>query len=85
MKVFLKKIVSMLLTLLAVSFIVFAAFEIIPGDAAVSRLGSNATKELKNRRIIRPTRSAHLLVGWITYYRVKYHIIFKCEFCFSII
>ena len=35
----------MLLTLLAVSFIVFAAFEIIPGDAAVSRLGSNATKE----------------------------------------
>ncbi len=45
MKIFLKKIVSMLLTLLAVSFIVFAAFEIIPGDAAVSRLGSNATKE----------------------------------------
>ena len=45
MKVFLRKIISMLLTLLAVSFIVFAAFEIIPGDAAVSRLGSNATKE----------------------------------------
>ena len=35
----------MLLTLLAVGFVVFAAFEIIPGDAAVSRLGSNATAE----------------------------------------
>ncbi len=35
----------MLLTLLVVSFIVFAAFAVIPGDAAVSRLGSNATEE----------------------------------------
>ncbi|MCR5251127.1 MAG: ABC transporter permease [Lachnospiraceae bacterium] len=44
MKVYLRKAISMLLTLLAVSFIVFAAFEIIPGDAASSRLGSNATQ-----------------------------------------
>lgn len=41
----LKKIISMLLTLLAVSFCVFAAFEIIPGDPAVAKLGSNATPE----------------------------------------
>ncbi len=35
----------MLITLLLVSFAVFAAFEIIPGDPAVSKLGSNATAE----------------------------------------
>ncbi|MBR3525843.1 MAG: ABC transporter permease [Lachnospiraceae bacterium] len=45
MKYFFRKLISMLLTLLAVSFIVFAAFAVIPGDAAVSRLGSNATEE----------------------------------------
>ncbi|MBR3306513.1 MAG: ABC transporter permease [Lachnospiraceae bacterium] len=40
----LRKIFACLLTLLAASFAVFAAFEIIPGDAAVSRLGSNASE-----------------------------------------
>jgi len=42
---YVKKLLSMLLTLLAVSFCVFAAFEIIPGDPAVAKLGSNATAE----------------------------------------
>lgn len=44
-KYYCKKFIAMLLTLLAVSFFVFAAFEIIPGDPATSILGTNATKE----------------------------------------
>jgi len=36
----------MLLTLFGVSFLVFAAFEIIPGDPAISRLGTDATPEM---------------------------------------
>ncbi len=44
MKYYLKKIVSMLLTLLVVSFLVFAAFEIIPGDPALAKLGAEATE-----------------------------------------
>lgn len=40
-----KKILSMLATLLVVSFLVFLAFAVIPGDAAVSRLGTQATPE----------------------------------------
>ena len=40
-----KKFLSMCITLLVVSFFVFAAFEIIPGDAVVSQLGTNATQE----------------------------------------
>lgn len=40
-----KKIISMLATLLIVSFLVFLAFAVIPGDAAVSKLGTQATPE----------------------------------------
>lgn len=45
MKQVFKKILSMFITLLIVSIVVFAAFEIIPGDPAISKLGSNATPE----------------------------------------
>lgn len=41
-----KKIISMLATLLIVSFLVFLAFAVIPGDPAVSKLGTQATPEL---------------------------------------
>ena len=40
-----RKILSLAATLLVISFLVFAAFEIIPGDPALSRLGTNATPE----------------------------------------
>lgn len=40
-----KKLLSMLLALLAASFIFFLVFDIIPGDPAVARLGTNATPE----------------------------------------
>jgi peptide/nickel transport system permease protein len=40
-----KKLVSMVITLLIVSFLVFLAFDVIPGDAAISRLGTQATPE----------------------------------------
>lgn len=40
-----KKIASLALTLLAVSFVVFFLFSVIPGDPATSKLGTNATPE----------------------------------------
>lgn len=40
-----KKLISVLATLLIVSFLVFLAFAVIPGDAAVSKLGTQATPE----------------------------------------
>lgn len=43
MKYFVKKVVSMAVTLLVVAFLVFLAFAVIPGDPATSRLGTEAT------------------------------------------
>lgn len=40
-----KKLFSMCVTLLVVSFFVFAAFDVIPGDPATALLGTNATLE----------------------------------------
>lgn len=45
MKQIFKKLASMLITLLIVSFLVFLAFDLIPGDAATSQLGTQATPE----------------------------------------
>lgn len=45
MKRILKKFLIMLVTLLAVSFLVFLALSIIPGDAATNMLGTQATPE----------------------------------------
>lgn len=41
----LKKLVSLIITLLFVSLITFFAFRVIPGDSAISKLGMNASKE----------------------------------------
>ena len=40
-----KKIGTLIITLLIVSFLSFFAFSVIPGDAALSRLGTEATEE----------------------------------------
>ncbi|MFV0344540.1 MAG: ABC transporter permease [Anaerocolumna sp.] len=40
-----KKMTSLLLTLLFVSFITFIAFQVIPGDSVISSLGTSATPE----------------------------------------
>ena len=40
-----KKLIALILTLLAVSFVVFFLFSVIPGDPAVSKLGTQATPE----------------------------------------
>ncbi|MGN0591973.1 MAG: ABC transporter permease [Ruminococcus sp.] len=40
-----KKLLSMLITLFGVSFLVFLAFDLIPGDPALSQLGTQATPE----------------------------------------
>ena len=45
MKLMLRKILSMLLTILAVAFLVFLAFSVIPGDPATAQLGTQATPE----------------------------------------
>ena len=45
MKYVLKKLVTMLITLLCISFLVYLAFDIIPGDAALSALGTDVTPE----------------------------------------
>lgn len=43
MKYAIRKIISFVITLCLVSFLVFAAFAVIPGDPALSKLGTDAT------------------------------------------
>lgn len=45
LKYTLKKILMLILTMLLVSFVVFALFNVIPGDPALNKLGTNATPE----------------------------------------
>lgn len=45
MRYTLKKILSLVITLIIVSFFTFIAFQVIPGDSATTQLGTNATKE----------------------------------------
>ena len=40
-----KKLVTMLMTLLCISFLVYFAFDLIPGDAALAALGTDASPE----------------------------------------
>ncbi len=45
MKYVLKKLITLLLALFLISVIVFFAFSVIPADAAIAKLGTNATPE----------------------------------------
>jgi len=45
MKYFFKKLTSLIITLFLISILAFLAFQIIPGDPAVSKLGTEATPE----------------------------------------
>lgn len=45
MKYLLKKFMTLIITLFAVSFLAFLAFQIVPGDAATHLLGTEATTE----------------------------------------
>ncbi len=45
MRYVLKKLATTLITLLCISFLVYLAFDIIPGDAALASLGTDATPE----------------------------------------
>lgn len=45
MKFFMKKLITLIITLLIISFLTFTAFSVLPGDAALSRLGQDATEE----------------------------------------
>lgn len=45
MKFLLKKMITLIITLLIISFLTFTAFSVIPGDASLMRLGKDATVE----------------------------------------
>ncbi len=45
MKYMLKKITTLIITLLLVSVVTFVAFSVIPGDPALAKLGTYATPE----------------------------------------
>lgn len=49
MKYAVRKLFAMAVTVLAVSFLVFLAFAVIPGDPALSKLGTQATPEALER------------------------------------
>lgn len=53
MKFFIKKLITLIITLLVISFLTFTAFSVIPGDAALSRLGKDATEEQLERARMR--------------------------------
>ena len=44
-KYIIKKLIILIVTVLAVSFVIFMLFSIIPSDPAVNKLGINATEE----------------------------------------
>lgn len=48
MRYWLKKTAALLVTLLVAAFLTFLAFEVIPSDAAISKLGLDATEEEVN-------------------------------------
>lgn len=45
MKLLVKKILTLIFTLFIISFLSFLAFQIIPGDAAISKLGTEGTEK----------------------------------------
>ena len=45
MKFFIKKLITLIITLLLISFLTFTAFSVIPGNAALSRLGKDASEQ----------------------------------------
>lgn len=45
MKYIIKKVITLIMTLLVISIFTFVAFSILPGDAAITRLGTEATPE----------------------------------------
>ena len=65
MKKIVKKLFTLIITLFCISFLTFTAFSIIPGDAAVNRLGKEATQE--QVEAIGPYATSHqntIDVGW---------------------
>lgn len=45
MKIVVKKLITLIITLLVISFLTFTAFSVIPGDASLSKLGADASEE----------------------------------------
>lgn len=45
MKFFIKKLITLIITLFVISLLTFTAFSVIPGDAALTKLGKDASEE----------------------------------------
>ena len=83
MKYIAKKFGSLLLTLLLVSFLSFFAFSVIPGDAAKSQLGTEATPERiealqKEMGLDRPVLERY--ASWVTGFFMEIsHLVFVLD------
>ncbi|MBU9738533.1 ABC transporter permease [Diplocloster agilis] len=73
MKFYIKKIITLIITLLIVSFLTFLAFDLISGDPAISKLGTQATPEkveaLREEMGLNdplPVRYARWISGFVT-------------------
>lgn len=73
MKFYIKKIITLIITLLIVSFLTFLAFDLISGDPAISKLGTQATTEkveaLREEMGLNdplPVRYARWISGFVT-------------------
>lgn len=64
-----KKFVTMILTVLIVTFFVFLAFSVIPGDPAVNMLGTSATKEKVELLREQMGLNKPLLIRYVTWLR----------------
>ncbi len=83
-KYILKKLISMIITLLAVVLLVFLAFAVIPGDPAVARLGNSATEE--SVRALRESMGLNrpLYIRFISYLSGIFHLDFGTSYSYNI-
>ncbi len=79
MKYVIRKFVTMIITLMAVSALVFISFQLIPGNPAISRLGTEATPE----KIARLTHELGLDRPLLTRYFEWIKGIFRWDFGMS--
>ncbi len=79
MKYVIRKLVTMIITLMAVSALVFISFQLIPGNPAISRLGTEATPE----KIARLTHELGLDRPLLTRYFEWIKGIFRWDFGMS--
>ena len=83
MKYIIKKIFTMLVTLVVVSFCVFLAFNVIPGDPALKKLGTEATPELVEQLREQMGLNDPLLVRYFRWFSAFLHGDFGTSYNYS--